>query len=48
MVVEELISPNQTAFLKGGLISDCSLLAHEVIRDFNKPMGSRACLKVDL
>ena len=47
-VVEELISPNQNAFLKGRLISDCLLLAHEVIRDFHKPMGSRACLKVDL
>jgi len=46
-VVEELISPNQNAFLKGRLISDYSLLAHEVIRDFNIPMGSRPCLKVD-
>ena len=45
MVVEELISPNQIAFLKG---SDCSLLALEIIREFNKPMGSRAFLKVDL
>ena len=47
-MVEKLISSNQNAFLKGRLISDCSLLAHEVIRYFNKPMGSRACLKVDL
>jgi len=47
-VIEEFISPNQSAFLKGRLISDCSLLAHEVVREFNKPMGSRARLKVDL
>ena len=47
-VIGELISPNQSAFLKGRIISDVSLLAHELVRDFNKPMGSRLCLKVDL
>lgn len=46
-VVGELITENQSALLKGRLICDCSLLAHEVIRDFNKPM-SRACIEVDL
>ena len=43
-----LISQNQSAFLKGRLISDSTLLAHELIRDFSNPMGSRLCLKVDL
>jgi len=47
-VVGELISPNQHAFLKGRQIGDCSLLAHELIRDFNKVLGKRACIKVDL
>jgi len=47
-VVGELITENQSALLKGRLICDCSLLAHELIRDFNKPMRSRACIEVDL
>ena len=38
----------QCAFLKERLISDASLLAHEMVRHFNNPMGSRFCLKVDL
>jgi len=47
-VIDDLISLNQSAFLKGRQISDCTLLAHELVRDFNKPMGSRVCMKVDL
>jgi len=47
-VIGELISPNQSAFLKDRLISDASLLAHELVRDFNNPTGNRICLKVDL
>ena len=47
-VIEELISQNQCAFLKDRLISDASLLAHELVRDFNNPMGSRLCLKFDM
>ena len=47
-VIGGLISHNQSAFLKGRLISDSSLLGHELARDFNNPMGSRLCLKIDL
>jgi len=34
---------NQSAFLKNS-----TLLAHELVRDFNKPMGDRACIKINL
>ena len=36
------------AFIKDRLILDCSLLSYELVRDFNKPLGSRACVKIDL
>ncbi|XP_020243287.1 uncharacterized protein LOC109821515 [Asparagus officinalis] len=48
MVVGELISKNQHAFLQGRHIGECSLLAHELLRDFNKNHGKRACFKIDL
>ena len=35
-VVDELVSPNQHAFLERRQISECSLLAYELISDFNK------------
>ena len=47
-IIEALISANQNAFLKGRQISDCTLLAHELIRDFKKKIAKRACLKIDL
>ena len=47
-VIDELISENQCVFIKDRLILDCTLLSYEFIRDFNKPMGSRACIKIDL
>ena len=47
-VINDLISQNQSAFLHDGFICDATLLAHELVRDFNKPMGSRLCPKVDL
>lgn len=48
VVVGELISKNQHAFLNNRQIGDCSLLGHEIIRDFNKSHGQRACIKIDL
>ena len=47
-VIGKLVSEHQSAFIKGRMISDTALLAHELVRDFNNPMGSRICLKVDL
>ena len=47
-VVGELVSMNQHAFIEERMIGECSLLAHELIRDFNKEHGKRACIKVDL
>lgn len=48
MYISDLISPNQVAFLKGRLNSDCVLLAHELVRDFNIPTQKQICLKVDI
>jgi len=42
-VISELISPNQNAFLQGRHTSDATLLAHELIRDFNCPIGTKMC-----
>ena len=47
LVIDELISENQSAFIHGRLISNAILLAHELVRDFTNPMGSRLCMKVD-
>jgi len=48
-VITELIFPNQSAFIKGSQISDCSLLAHELIRDIRKKQSPKGCcLKIDL
>lgn len=45
-VTRELVSANHSAFLCGRNISDCTLLAHELVRDFKKG-GAKACIKVD-
>ena len=47
-MINDLISENQCAFIKRRMTSDATLLAHKLGRDFNNPMGSRSCLKVDL
>lgn len=39
LVISKLIFPNQAAFLKWSLISDCTFLSHELVLDFNKPIG---------
>jgi len=47
-VVVDLVSANQCAFLSGRQIHDCTLLAHELVRDFKKKTVSKVCLKIDL
>src|SRR5438270_691830 len=47
-VIGYLISPSQSAFIKGRSITDNILLAHELVRNFNKQYGKRCCLKLDL
>ena len=36
-LISELITPHQSAFLKGRKIRDCSLLAHELIQEEDSP-----------
>lgn len=48
-IISNLIFPNQSAFIKGRLISDNILLLHELVRGFSSSVGTkRAALKVDL
>lgn len=47
-VLPDLISQCQSAFIKGRCISENSLLAHELIRNFNKKGAEKICIKVDL
>jgi exonuclease III len=43
-----LVSENQSAFVPGRLISENSMLAHEMVRNFNNKNGDNVCLKIDL
>lgn len=43
--IDDLFSYNQNAFLKGWQINNCNILAHVLIKGFNKP---RVYMKVDL
>ncbi|KAJ6817592.1 uncharacterized protein M6B38_410995 [Iris pallida] len=47
-IMQGLVSRNQAAFIKGRSIAEHSLLAHEMVREFNKPGGMKACVKLDL
>src|SRR4051812_42774215 len=47
-VIGYLISSSQSAFIKGRSITDNILLAHELVRNFNRKYGRRCCLKLDL
>ncbi|KAJ6806039.1 uncharacterized protein M6B38_177220 [Iris pallida] len=47
-IMQGLVSQNQAAFIKGRSIAEHSLLAHEMVREFSKPGGMKACVKLDL
>lgn len=48
-VIAELVSSNQSAFLPGRCIQDNLLLAHEMVREYNRNHVSRKCaIKVDI
>ncbi|KAJ6835850.1 uncharacterized protein M6B38_329970 [Iris pallida] len=47
-IMQGLVSRNQAAFIKGRSIAEHSLLAHEMVREFSKPGGMKACVKLDL
>lgn len=44
LVLDHLISSNQSAFVKGHNMNEAILLAHELVRVFSNKMGSRACI----
>ncbi|XP_020249670.1 uncharacterized protein LOC109827119 [Asparagus officinalis] len=44
----DVVMAVKSFFSSGRQIGECSLLAHELLRDFNKKHGKRACLKIDL
>jgi len=47
--VGDLISEYQSAaVLSGRNISDCTLLAHELVRDSKNNYGAKACIKVEI
>ncbi|KAJ6809410.1 uncharacterized protein M6B38_160565 [Iris pallida] len=47
-IMQGLVSQNQAAFIKGRSIAEHSLLAHEMVGEFSKPGGMKACVKLDL
>ena len=48
LVINDLISENQFAFLPSRNIHDGIMLAHESIKDFNKKGVRKMCIKIDL
>ncbi|KAK1295058.1 GDSL esterase/lipase [Acorus calamus] len=49
LVLPRLISPNQSAFVRGRNIVHITLLSHELTRSLNSPSAKgRSCLKLDL
>lgn len=49
IVLPELISPNQVAFVAGRSISDNILLAHELVQNYHRSgVSPRSAIKIDL
>lgn len=46
-ILPDFIVESQSAFIKGRSISENSLMAHELIGNFNKNVVDKLCLKVD-
>lgn len=47
-LLEKIISPTQSAFVKGRLIQDNIVLAHEIIRKLKRKKGADGCMAVKL
>lgn len=48
-VLDELVGPHQSAFIKGGNISENILLAHELVPNFHRDKGTpKFCAKLDI
>uniref|UniRef100_A0A803QB76 Reverse transcriptase domain-containing protein n=1 Tax=Cannabis sativa TaxID=3483 RepID=A0A803QB76_CANSA len=47
-VIQELISPNQAAFVKGRCIAENTMIAREIVHSFSKKKGKRGFMMIKL